>query len=99
MGPRIGSAPFGKASKENGYGEGENVVIEYRWAENEPDQLPVLAADLVRRRVDVIAVASAPASVIAAKATTTIPIVFLVPEDPVRLGIVASLSRPGGNAV
>ena len=84
--------------KESGYVEGENVAIEYRWAENEPDRLPVFAADLVRRRVSVIVAASAPASVVTAKATTTIPIVFLVPEDPVRLGLVTSLSRPGGNA-
>jgi putative ABC transport system substrate-binding protein len=84
--------------KESGHVEGENVAIDYRWAENEPDRLPVLAADLVRRRVNVIVAASAPASMVAVKATTTIPIVFLVPEDPVRLGLVTSLSRPGGNA-
>jgi putative tryptophan/tyrosine transport system substrate-binding protein len=88
---------FRQGLKDTGYIEGENVAIEYRWAENEPDRLPVLAADLVRRRVNVLVAASAPASVVAAKATTTIPIVFLVPEDPVRLGLVASLSRPGGN--
>ncbi len=91
-------APFARASKESGYVEGENVAIEYRWAENEPERLPVLAADLARRRVSVIVAASAPASVVAVNATTTIPIVFLVPEDPVRLGLVKSLSRPGGNA-
>jgi putative ABC transport system substrate-binding protein len=89
---------FRQGLKESGYVEGENVAIEYRWGENQPDRLPVLATDLVRRRVNVIAAASAPASVAAAKATTTIPIVFLVPEDPVRLGLVTSLSRPSGNA-
>jgi ABC-type uncharacterized transport system substrate-binding protein len=89
---------FREGCKDSGYLEGENVSIDYRWGENQPDRLPVLAADLVRLRVNVIAAASAPASVAAAKATTTTPIVFLVPEDPVRLGLVTNLSRPGGNA-
>ena len=89
---------FRQGFKESGYIEGENVAIDYRWGENQPDRLPAMAADLVRRQVNVIAAASAPASVAAAKATAKTPIVFLVPEDPVRLGLVTSLSRPGGNA-
>ena len=67
--------------------EGENVAIDYRWGENEPARLPALAAELVRRRVNVIAVSSNPASIATAKATTTIPIVFIVAEDPVKLGL------------
>src|SRR5262245_24711481 len=73
------------------------VLVDYRWAENQADRLPALVADLVHRRVAVIAASGGPASEAAAKTTTSIPIVFMVAEDPVRMGLVASLARPGGN--
>jgi putative ABC transport system substrate-binding protein len=88
---------FRRGLKEAGFVDGENVAIVQRWAENQLDRLPALAADLVGRRVTVLATTASPATSAAKTATSTIPIVFVAPEDPVNLWFVASLARPGGN--
>jgi putative tryptophan/tyrosine transport system substrate-binding protein len=91
------AAAFQQGLSEIGFAEGQNVAIEYRWAQGRSDRLRALAAELVRRQVTVIAATTTPAALAAKAATTTIPIVFEMDCDPVQLGLVANFNRPGGN--